>query len=280
LNRTIARVDSSAEGATLSSDLLNAENFGNFGNFGNLGNVMDASSLHCPNCGAAVDPDARRCPYCKARLATVSCPSCFALLFEGAAFCPKCGVRRKRTDEAPEAATCAGCAATMRRVEVGDTELLECDKCDAVWMGAAEFERLCANRAAQAAVLHRFAQRTSAAPGKVRYRKCVQCGKMMNRVNFGRLSGTVVDVCKGHGTFLDAGELHAIVTFIQSGGLDRARERQIEDLKEQEQRLRDLELRAIRDRGTPDMRRTGGFEATWDAGALGKLFDALGRKVR
>src|SRR5687767_15793172 len=42
----------------------------------------DASSLHCPNCGAAVDPDARRCPYCTARLATVSCPSCFSVMFE------------------------------------------------------------------------------------------------------------------------------------------------------------------------------------------------------
>jgi hypothetical protein len=61
---------------------------------------------------------------------------------------------------------------------------------------------------------------------------------MMNRLNFGRLSGTVVDVCRGHGTFLDAGELHAIVRFIQGGGLDRARQRQIEELKEQERQLR------------------------------------------
>ena len=60
----------------------------------------------------------------------------------------------------------------------------------------------------------------------------------MNRLNFGRLSGTIVDVCRGHGTFLDAGELHGIVRFIQGGGLDRARQRQIEDLKDQEQRLR------------------------------------------
>ena len=45
---------------------------------------------------------------------------------------------------------------------------------------------------------------------------------MMNRVNFGRLSGTVIDVCRGHGTFLDGGELHAIVTFIHRG---RARSR-------------------------------------------------------
>ena len=242
--------------------------------------MSDASSLHCPNCGAAADPDARRCPYCQARLATVSCPSCFALLFEGAAYCPKCGVRRKRADEAADAAACAGCGAPMRRVEIGETDLLECERCDGIWMNAAAFERLCANREAQAAVLHRFGERTTVPLGTVRYRKCVTCGKMMNRVNFGRMSGTVVDVCKGHGTFLDAGELHAIVSFIQSGGMERARERQIADLKEQEERLRELELKTMRDRGTPDIRRTSSFTTTWDADALTKLLDVLGRKMR
>jgi len=66
----------------------------------------------------------------------------------------------------------------------------------------------------------------------------VACRKLMNRLNFGRLSGTIVDVCRGHGTFLDAGELHRIVLFIQGGGLDRARQRQLEDLKDEERRLR------------------------------------------
>ena len=56
----------------------------------------DASGLHCPNCGAAAEPEAGRCPYCQARLATVSCPSCFALGFDGAAFCHKCGAARVR----------------------------------------------------------------------------------------------------------------------------------------------------------------------------------------
>ena len=242
--------------------------------------MPDASSLHCPNCGAAADPDARRCPYCKARLATVSCPSCFALLFDGAAFCPKCGVRRDRVDDLDEAATCAACQSTMRRVKVGETALLECEKCDAVWMEATAFEQLCANREAQAAVLHRFAGHTVARAGPERYRKCLRCGKMMNRVNFGRMSGTVVDVCRGHGTFLDAGELHAIVSFIQSGGLERARERQIEDLKEQEQRLREAELRAMRDRGTADLRRTSSFSGNWDADTITRLLDVLGRKTR
>jgi Zn-finger nucleic acid-binding protein len=168
----------------------------------------------------------------------------------------------------------------MRHVQIGETGLLECERCDAVWLEAAVFERLCADREAQAAVLHRFGGRPAGPIGPVRYRKCVRCGKMMNRVNFGKASGTVVDVCRGHGTFLDAGELHAIVTFIEGGGLERARERQIADLKEQEQRLRELELRAMRDRGTADLRRTSSFHTTWDGGSISKLLDVLGRKAR
>ncbi len=74
--------------------------------------------------------------------------------------------------------------------------------------------------------------RRAAAAAPVRYRPCLRCGKMMNRVNFGKLSGAVIDVCRGHGTFLDAGELHQIVTFIQEGGLDRARAQKIEELRE------------------------------------------------
>ena len=133
-----------------------------------------------------------------------------------------------------------------------------------VWVDAATFEHVCANREAQAAVLH---QCTAAATRRgtreiVRYRKCVACGKMMNRLNFGRLSGTIVDVCKGHGTFLDAGELHPIVRFIQGGGLDRARQRQIEDLKEQEQRC-----------GTAQPMRTARAAAAIRSEAPGREFD-------
>jgi Zn-finger nucleic acid-binding protein len=87
-------------------------------------------------------------------------------------------------------------------------------------------------------VLHRWNNHAPGTPiARVHYRPCIRCGKMMNRVNFGRLSGTVIDVCRGHGTFLDAGELHAIVTFIRDGGLDRARQREKSDLEEERRRL-------------------------------------------
>ena len=150
----------------------------------------------------------------------------------------------------------------MRRVEVGSTAMLECDACDGVWVDADVFEALCADKEAQAAIIHRFDRSGAAAAERVRYRPCPRCAKMMNRVNFGRLSGTIVDVCKGHGTYLDAGELHRIVQFIQSGGLERARARQLEELKEQERKLRDAEARAARDRGKSDPHRSA---AGWDS---------------
>jgi Zn-finger nucleic acid-binding protein len=159
-------------------------------------------------------------------------------MFDTAAYCPSCGARRERAEREDAGARCPGCGKDLLRVSVGDTPLLECRQCDGVWLEAADFERICSDQETQAAVLHHFRPRAALETrAPIKYRPCVRCGKMMNRMNFGQVSGTVVDVCRGHGTFLDAGELHAIVTFIRGGGLDRARQRRIEELKEEERRL-------------------------------------------
>lgn len=222
--------------------------------------------MHCPNCGAAVEPEAGRCPFCRGRLATVACPSCFALLFDGAAFCPSCGVRRSRAEgERADGAACPGCGSPLASVALGGITLLECAACDGVWISADDFERLCADRESQAAVLHRAGTET-AKPArterKVKYRPCPHCGKLMNRVNFGRISGAVVDVCRAHGTFLDTGELQQIAAFIRDGGLERSRDRQIEDLRLQQAKLREAELRANAARGHADPHRPLGIETT------------------
>jgi Zn-finger nucleic acid-binding protein len=215
--------------------------------------MADAASLHCPNCGAITSTDAQRCPYCSARLATISCPSCFALMFDSAAYCERCGVRRERVAEEGGGAPCPGCGTALDRVAIGSTELFECAECDGVWVAADVFERICSDRESQAAVLHRGTRaQQPVGSGPVRYRRCLACGTMMNRVNFGKVSGTIVDVCRGHGTFLDRGELQQIVRFIHGGGLEQARERQIQELREQERRLRELELKAARDRSKTD----------------------------
>jgi Zn-finger nucleic acid-binding protein len=160
----------------------------------------------------------------------------------------------------------------MRDVQVGETAMLECERCHAIWIDAATFERICANQEVQAAVLHQWPGQQPVRPGgAVSYRKCVACGKMMNRLNFARLSGTIVDVCRGHGTLLDAGELHALVRFIQGGGLDRARQRQLDDMKEQEQRLRQAQMTRPSVRGGADVT----IDSSWSTADLSTLLDQL-----
>ena len=137
----------------------------------------------------------------------------------------------------------------MALLPVGGSAIFECPACDGLWVDAETFERLCASSDEQTAVLHQFTVPGAEKAAPVKYRKCGRCERLMNRVNFGRLSGVIVDVCRGHGTYMDAGELHRVVKFIQSGGLARARARQLEDLKEQERRAVDAERRAARERG-------------------------------
>jgi Zn-finger nucleic acid-binding protein len=141
----------------------------------------------------------------------------------------------------------------MQWVRIGEIDLLECEACDGTWIEATAFEHLCADRESQAAVLHTSAkgseQPAEAAlrSERFRYRPCPRCYKLMNRLNFGRLSGTIVDVCRGHGTFLDRGELYRIVTFIQAGGLEKARDAERERLREAERAMRLAAERARRE---------------------------------
>jgi Zn-finger nucleic acid-binding protein len=53
----------------------------------------------------------------------------------------------------------------------------------------------------------------------------------MNRMNFGRVSGVIVDVCKPHGTWFDGGELTRVIAFAAGGGLVKTRAREAEDQK-------------------------------------------------
>jgi Zn-finger nucleic acid-binding protein/predicted RNA-binding Zn-ribbon protein involved in translation (DUF1610 family) len=205
-----------------------------------------AASLQCPNCGAPASTDATRCAYCRAQLATVACPSCLGPIFMGTRYCPACGAAASRTMvQSGEAIVCPRCRAAMQVVRVGEVELAECPDCEGLWLEAGAFERVCTSRETRAAFLHRAGREHTRTATKrvpqVRYRPCARCGKLMNRINFGRASGIIVDVCRGHGTFLDPGEMKQVTAFIDRGGLDLARERERQELAEEQRRLRVLQ---------------------------------------
>jgi Zn-finger nucleic acid-binding protein len=99
------------------------------------------------------------------------------------------------------------------------------------------------------------ARRRTIAPARVAYRPCCDCGKIMNRVNFARSSGIVLDACKGHGVWCDAEELRQVVEFVRSGGLETAKRREDERLQLERSRQQFArKLEATEDQGHRPMR--------------------------
>ena len=132
----------------------------------------------------------------------------------------------------------------MEPVLIGKTDLAECPKCEGIWADADSLQHICDDRDEQASVIGMAIAQTvppQEPDQNVRYIPCPVCHQLMNRVNFARCSGVVVDVCGQHGTWFDRDELRRVVEFIRGGGLERAREEQLAELGERERSLRAAE---------------------------------------
>ncbi len=135
----------------------------------------------------------------------------------------------------------------MPLVTIGAATVRECETCSGLWLDVASFEKICADREQQSAVLgaaSHAASGTGPEVSKVKYVPCPECSQLMNRINFARCSGVIVDVCKQHGTWFDRDELSRIVEFIHGGGLNTARAKEKIEIAEQRERLRQEQLTA------------------------------------
>jgi Zn-finger nucleic acid-binding protein len=61
----------------------------------------------------------------------------------------------------------------------------------------------------------------------------------MNRSNFARASGVIIDTCKRHGVWFDADELPRIIGFIQKGGMEMARQRERNEIEQEREHLKE-----------------------------------------
>lgn len=125
----------------------------------------------------------------------------------------------------------------------------ECERCAGLWVEVAALERICADREQQAAVLGGASpapSHSSQTNQKIQYAPCPQCSQLMNRINFARCSGVIVDICKGHGTWFDRDELSAIVHFIRGGGLEVSRQKEKNEIEAQRRQLRMEEMIAVK----------------------------------
>ena len=174
------------------------------------------------------------------------------MMFLGSRHCPRCGAVAARVeDNEGELAkrSCPRCRVDLKRVRVGEVALRECDRCGGLWVDVSSFEKICAEREQQSAVLGAASPvpkglQSFDSGNRVSYVPCPECSELMNRVNFARCSGIVVDVCKGHGTWFDRDEMHQIVEFIHGGGLEASRTKEKQQLSDEWQKLRREQLAA------------------------------------
>jgi Zn-finger nucleic acid-binding protein len=176
-------------------------------------------------------------------------------MYMGSRHCPRCGaVAAVRKSGELTSRSCPRCGIEMQAVIIGSTTVRECERCLGLWVDVASFEKICADREQQAAVLgaaspapiHALSETTI----KVRYVPCPECGQLMNRINFARCSGVIVDICKGHGIWFDRDELSRIVEFIRAGGLDAARAREKTTIEDERRQLHQEQLSLDRRRSS------------------------------
>jgi Zn-finger nucleic acid-binding protein len=156
-----------------------------------------------------------------------------------------------------------------------------------VWLDTVVFERIVAQR--QQTTLDALSARmpvpvntvANQAAGAM-YVKCPECDQIMNRCNFAKCSGVIVDVCKAHGTWFDDKELPKIVEFVVNGGLEKSSRLIAEREREEARRERDRRSAPVKgtqvdlpySEGVGDFDRAGGAVVLAEVlGAFWSLFE-------
>ncbi len=160
-------------------------------------------------------------------------------MFAGSKFCPHCGtavVVPKTGPNVPH--LCPRCETeNLQVVSLSGVQLEDCPHCGGLWIGVEVFDRICAQKEAAEAAIAVPLLPPVPVENHVRYLKCPQCAKLMNRYKFADRCGVVLDKCSLHGIWFDRDELRQVIEFIRAGGLDEARMREIETLRRQQDAL-------------------------------------------
>lgn len=205
---------------------------------------MKADVIRCEACGGPVDSNDIRCRSCGSQVATVACPNCMGMVSVHALHCEHCGatiISSAARNETPSNLGCPACKGVkLTRTQLGDVAVDQCSHCGGVWLRQDLFDQVSAGKEVRGralGVLPTSSGPKAIATGEVRYRPCPICSRMMNRYNYARISGVIIDGCKNDGLWFDKDELRQVLEFIQAGGLDKSHEREVARL-DQEQRAK------------------------------------------
>lgn len=199
--------------------------------------------VRCPGCLAEVEDSLRACTKCGTPIATVRCCGCYAMNVPDAALCTACGreLGLEPLGE-PDDLSCPDCKQRFQAFAGAPGVLRDCVKCGGQFVEHALLEDLLRERELYGQAPRR-PPRQNPLDNPVRYVPCPTCGEMMNRKNFGRSSGVIVDVCRQHGVWFDRGELPRVLAFVEAGGLAELKKREAEELAQSQRadRVRQFE---------------------------------------
>lgn len=215
--------------------------------------------MKCGSCGASLFAGTVQCPYCNSFVEPhLDKIDVYSIDESSNGPCPRCShklmIAAQPKSDGAEIKLCENCGGSF--FPVGLVELL-LEKVKEQDVGALETE-----------LEQYLAVRPPPDSTQRTYIPCPDCGDLMNRVNYGSLSGVIVDSCRRHGLWLDAGELQRLLHWAKSGGISRSE--LIKAERERERRLaeKDTEL----DEKAEENREKSNFSGVMDR-LLGLLGD-------
>lgn len=188
----------------------------------------EAGVCTCPLCGGPNPPNVRHCAYCSAPICTVRCARCYHMNWPRAQNCSGCGYALGLEPVSlPEGIGCIECHGAMKGFSGHPGMLYDCADCGSQFVEHILLRDLLEQRAVYGARIPSRSEKWNPLERPVVYLKCPVCRESMLRYNFGGTSGIVIDSCGSHGTWFHSGELPRVLAFVEAGGLQEAKRREL-----------------------------------------------------
>ncbi len=217
---------------------------------------QQAAVVRCSSCGGPRQDNATACEFCggdftlhELDLDTL-CPRCMTRISREASYCHHCAqpILVTGSGAKPTRHICPVCEGeqtlTSRTIGASGVNALECGRCVGLWLGNDAF-RVLAQRAKseQLSIVGHGVPPAHALGGWQGqagpvYRNCPICSRRMNRRNYGRRSGIILDICGDDGVWFDAHELEQVLDWLRRGGQEVAAQLEKEEEREQERKRR------------------------------------------
>ncbi len=162
-------------------------------------------TYNCQNCGAPIEGVI--CPYCKTRNA-VDLKKSFEIYENPERVCPNCEILLETHLINPNK----------------QLYIEKCKHCEGIFLDFGELEEIMESEITKTEKydfqrLHEVKNNPLVREKEVRYKKCPECRKVMLRINYKGKSGVIIDRCKEHGYWLDAGELRQMMEWAKLEGI-------------------------------------------------------------